>query len=127
MITPDLLFSYWLFLWDLLYLIGVISYSPKIWFIIAIMVMIVAIFYMLYFETPFKHIFFFLCALFIFKMIPLYIIRKDKYKWKDFMFGFTLFIVYLLWLQYKNVSIFKIYSYTSLKDMPFAHFLNSLK
>ena len=37
MIRPDLLFSYWIISWYVLYEINVIKYNPKFWLIIALL------------------------------------------------------------------------------------------
>jgi hypothetical protein len=125
MITPDMVFSYWLLLWYLLYILGIISYSPKLWFLIAIIFMIGIIFVMIYHSSEYTILF--IIALILFKLLPFYTMRHDLYKMKDILFGVALFFVYLLWLHYKNVNIIKIYSYRSFKDMPFVHFVTFFK
>jgi hypothetical protein len=40
MIPFDELFSTWIFGWYILYIIGIIQYSPKYWFIIALFIVI---------------------------------------------------------------------------------------
>jgi hypothetical protein len=109
MLTPDLLFSYWLFLWYFLYIFKIIPYSPKIWFIIALIYIGIAIIYM-YNKINMSFILLFICIAILVKVLPLYSIQKDKYKLKDFLFGIYIFIVYVLWVHYRNQNIIKIYT-----------------
>lgn len=109
MITPDLLFSYWLFLWYFFYIFKIIPYSPKIWFIIALIYIGIAIIYM-YNKVNVSFFLLFICIAFLVKVLPLYSIKKDKYKLKDFLFGIYIFIVYILWVHYRNQNIIKIYT-----------------
>lgn len=44
------------------------------------------------------------------KGIPLYTIRYNPYKLCDILFGLMLFIIYLIWLHYKNVDPIDIYT-----------------
>ena len=125
-ITPDMIFSYWLLLWYILYISHIIPYSPKIWFIFAILFMIGMICLMVYNNSPLPYIILFIVAFILFKGIPFYTMRNDPYQTKDVVFGLVLVIFYLLWLQYKKVNIFKIYSYESFKDMPFVHYFFKL-
>jgi hypothetical protein len=106
--TPDLLFSYWLFLWYVLYLLNIIKYSPKIWFIIALCYICIATFYM--YKIHYKFILLFLSIAFFIKVIPLYTIRKDKYKMDDFLFGLLLVFIYVSWTRYRNKNVIKIYT-----------------
>ena len=110
MITPDLLFSYWLLLWYILYRYKVTIYSPKIWFIIALIYIGLATIYMLYIKINLVFISIFLCISFFVKVIPLYIIRKDKYKTNDFLFGLLIAFIYWLWALYRKKNIIKIYT-----------------
>uniref|UniRef100_A0A6C0ET52 Uncharacterized protein n=1 Tax=viral metagenome TaxID=1070528 RepID=A0A6C0ET52_9ZZZZ len=109
MLTPDLLFSYWLFLWYVLYLLNIIKYSPKIWFIIALFYIVIATIY-IYKKVNNSFILLFLCIAFFVKVVPLYTIRKDKYNLNDFLFGILLIFIYLVWITYRKMNIIKIYT-----------------
>ena len=106
--TPDLLFSYWLFLWYVLYLLKITKYSPKIWFIIALFYICIATIYM--YKIHYRFILLFLSIAFFIKVIPLYTIRNDKYKTKDFLFGLLLVLIYVSWTRYRNKNVIQIYS-----------------
>ena len=65
MIRPDLIFSYWILIWYLLYELNIISYNPKFALILAF----VANFYNFYFMFYFKRYY----MLFLFIIIVLII------------------------------------------------------
>jgi len=95
----DYIFSYWIFVWWVLYKIKVIKYNPKILLIIGI---IVNLFHLLikiknenYCSIPS-----FLFINFIIKIIPLISVLDIEIIniKEDFLFGLALLIFYLFWL-----------------------------
>ena len=108
MITPDLIFSYWIFAWYILYILKLIHYSPKIWVIIALFYILFIIIYMIYKKKIYFTLLFSIMTI-ITKVIPLYTIRNDKYNIKDFIFGILLFIIYLCWVFYRKKNVINIY------------------
>lgn len=107
MIPFDELFSTWIFIWYILYIIGIIQYSPKYWFIIALLTVLILVFIIkLKMSIIIVGIFGIVCL----KGIPLYSIRRDPCKLCDILFGLMLFIMYLIWLKYKNVCPIDIYT-----------------
>jgi hypothetical protein len=107
-LTPDYLFSYWLFFWYLLYITGIFTkYNPKISIILGL-VMNLYIIYLMIYNKQFYMLFLVITVIFIIKIIPLISLRNTKIKLNDFLFGFFLFLIYCLWitLYYKqNVLI----------------------
>ena len=100
--TYDLLFSYWLFLWFLLYYFHIISYSPKWMFILAMIYISIIIIIMIYKRLSSIKIFIFFILAIIFKVIPFYLIRNDSIKFKDIIFGILLFLIYFIWVYYRK-------------------------
>ena len=107
MIPFDELFSTWIFGWYILYIIGVIQYSPKYWFIIALLTILILAFNI---KLKMSIIVVGIFGIIFLKGIPLYTIRHNTCKLCDILFGLMLFIIYLIWLQYKNVDPIDIYS-----------------
>ena len=125
--TPDVVFSYWIFVWYLLYILHLIPYSPKLWLLIAILIMILEIIY-IFIKGDKILLIAFIAPFILFKLMPFYTILNEPYQLKDFIFGLALFILYLLWLNYKNLNLFKIYSFDSIMQLPFVHyFYNRIK
>lgn len=110
--TYDLLFSYWLFLWFLMYYFHVIHYNPKWMFILAMIYISIIIIIMIYKNLSTIKIFIFFMLAIIFKVIPFYLIRNDSMKLKDIIFGIVLFFIYYLWVCYRkgNNKFIKIYT-----------------
>ena len=103
------IFSYWIFIWYLLYYFKIINiYNPKFAIIIGIIENSIIIILMLYYRTKIKLVLLFIIMMIILKIIPLYTIRNDKINYKDIFFTFILFIIYLLimYLNGKNINSF---------------------
>ena len=107
MISFDELFSTWIFGWYILYIIGMIQYSPKYWFIIALVTVVILAFTI---KIKTAVIVVGIFGIIFLKGIPLYTIRHDSCKLCDILFGLMLLIIYLIWLQYKNVDPLDIYT-----------------
>jgi hypothetical protein len=133
MIRLDLLFSYWLFIWYILYEIEITKYNPKAWLIFALISNSYVIFFMIYFKRFYK-LLLFVIAVSIFKVLPLWTLRNTIIYMKDIIAGVVLFFIYYAWLNYNNKNIYILYKqfyisikYNNLKNTPTMYFLNSLK
>ena len=104
----DYLFSYWIFLWYLLYFFRITKYNPKFVLICAIIENIFFLFFMIYYNTNLSVIILFICGMFIIKIIPLYLIWNTIIKWRDIVFTFILLFIYIIWLYINNVSIYDV-------------------
>lgn len=100
---PDLVFSYWIFAWYLLYFFGFFKlYNPKFAMILGISINLIMLFLMFYYNTKYYLILLFIIVVAIQKIIPLYIILDDKIHNKDIIATFILFIIYLFWYKFNN-------------------------
>ena len=93
----DLLFSYWIFLWWILYIIGFTTYSPKLALIIASIENIIVVLMMIINGiTPYYLIMAFISINIFSKGIPLWIVWSDKIDlYNDIYRLFGLFLIYL--------------------------------
>lgn len=98
----DLLFSYWLLIWFVLYYFKIVLYNPKWVFIIAMIYILIAIIIMIYNKSPPFKIFIFFMIGIISKAFPFYLIRNDPTNMRDIIFGVIVFLVYYLWVYYKR-------------------------
>jgi len=105
LIRPDFIFSYWIFVWFILYILGVISFSPKFPFIIGLLENIVLLFAMLTYGTNKTTIMYFVITSVILKMIPIYYLYNDQIKIKDILFTVFIFILFSLWLKINNQTV----------------------
>jgi hypothetical protein len=103
----DFVFSYWIFAWFILYELKITHYNPKIALIIGLLVNVIELSTMIYYKNSFSNIFLFSLINFIFKVVPLWILRKTEYKVIDVYADIGLFIIYLFWLFINNVNIRK--------------------
>lgn len=104
----DFNFSYWIFVWFILSYFEYIDYYPKIWLILALILNIIEIFFMIYYNNPILYIILFIIINFFIKIIPLYLLHNKPFRTKDFLFGIIIFIIYLLWLFFNNTNFYEI-------------------
>jgi hypothetical protein len=84
------------------------DYNPKLWLILAIILNIIEIFFMIYYNNPILYVILFLIINFFIKVIPLYLLRNNPFRTKDFLFGIIIFIVYLFWLFINKTNFYEI-------------------
>lgn len=131
MIQPHLIFSYWIVLWYILYILKLVSFNPKFWLIFALILNIFQLFGMLYFKRLFMA-FTFLIAITIIKVIPILTLINTKITSKDVFAGLILFIIYNGWLYYNNYTLYKLFYdiYISIKTnnnkLPLMTIMNEL-
>ena len=107
MILLDELFSSWIVVWYLLYMVGILPFSPKYWFIIALAVILGLA---LYLKITLSIFIVGICMNLFFKVMPLYTMRNDPCRSCDVFFGFFLLVIYLLWIQYKKIDVIELYT-----------------
>ena len=94
----DFTFSYWIFIWYVLYILRVTTYSPKIPLVLGVIHNIVLWLIMFYYKNDWIHIVTFFLINLCIKGIPLWTVRNDPYRWKDFYALVVYFIMYIIWL-----------------------------
>ena len=101
----DLVFSYWIFTWYILYIFKYINLNPKFAIYCGIIENIIVILMMIYFKTSLKLIIYFILMFILLKILPLYTIINTKILKEDIYLTLFLFIIYLLWLYINNKTI----------------------
>lgn len=104
-IRADLVFSYWIYVWFLLYIFKFISYSPKFPLILGLIDNIIMLLLMLYFGSKSKTIILFIIINTLIKVIPLYYLRNQTIKMRDIYFTIGLFIIFVIWLHINKQSL----------------------
>jgi hypothetical protein len=110
----DYVFSYWIFLWFILYELKLVKYSPKFIIIIGIIENLGLFSYFIYKKSSFYNIAKFIIINIFIKIIPLYLVWKDKIIWNDIIASLVLFLIYLLWLVINNRSNYLFNEYNKL-------------
>lgn len=103
----DLVFSYWIFVWLLLFWARWIPFNPK-WFLAAGLAENVVLFaLMLVYGTHWPSIVVFLAINTCIKALPLYYCWfKQPQQWQhDVLFGAGLFVVYIGWLHFRRRNL----------------------
>jgi hypothetical protein len=133
MIRPDLIFSYWVIIWYILYEVNLIKYNPKFWLIVAVFINFYNMYFMFYFKRYYM-LFLFIIVVLIMKGIPIWTLRNIPNRVNDIIAGSVLFMIYYIWLTYNNETIYSLFRkfYISIRDnnpnsTPFMYFLNSIK
>ena len=104
-IRIDSIFSYWLFLWFLLYIYKLTSYNPYFGLVIGLIINILVLFIYLYYKNYYKS-FLFVIVNIIIKVIPLYILRKSKIMKKDIYAFLILYVIYLFYCYILEINIY---------------------
>jgi len=104
-LRPDLVFSYWIYFWFLLYAVNIIKYSPKFALIIGLIDNIIMLFLMLYFRTKRKTIYYFILINSFIKLLPLYLLRNENIKIIDIYFTIILGLLFVLWIHMNSQTL----------------------
>jgi hypothetical protein len=132
-LRADLVFSYWIYIWYILYAFKLIKYSPKFPLVLGLIDNIIMLIMMLSYGTSRRTIFYFIIVNTFIKVVPLYYLRNETISIRDIYFTFGLFLVFIFWLHLNKQSLIGNIKlvYDSLlygKDQtPFMSFINKIK
>jgi hypothetical protein len=128
MMRFDYIFSYWIFLWWILYQMKITDINPKLMLIIALLYIIFVVVTSAAKKTTCHALPFFLSVLII-KLYPLYTLRNTEIKESDIYYTFFFFLVFMAWLTVTN-GVNKVYDFYSLSLPgtlpPFEYYFNKL-
>jgi len=129
----DLVFSYWIFAWYLLYILNFTKYSPKFAVMIGILENVVLLIFMSLNGANRRTIGYFILVNTFIKLLPFYTLRHDTIRVKDIQATVILAIIYVGWIFLNNQSItgnYKLayFSLTKNQDtMPFLALISWIK
>lgn len=102
----DLVFSYWIYAWYLLYSFNIVtSYSPKFALSLGLLENGIMLLLMLLYGTSKETIFYFIVINALIKALPLYYLRHQTIHLKDVYFTGGLFVLFILWLHLNSQSL----------------------
>jgi hypothetical protein len=104
-LRPDLVFSYWIYFWYILYVFKFTTFSPKFPLIIGLIDNLIMFIMMLLYGTSYRTIFYFIIINTLIKILPLYYLCKEPIKIRDIYFTIILFSVFILWLHLNKQSL----------------------
>ena len=132
-LRPDLIFSYWIYLWYVLYFLKIVSYSPKFALILGLIDNIVMLLLMMRFGTSKKTIILFIIINTIIKIIPLYYLINEKIRLTDIYFTILLFTIFLIWIHVNkqtlvgNIKLMHDSLLYSKNNTPFIYLFNKIE
>jgi hypothetical protein len=101
----DLVFSYWIFGWFLLYLGKFTSFSPKFVLLLGLIENVMMWISMFIYGTPtFTIVSFIFINLFI-KVLPLWYLRNEHIRLQDVYATLVLFLIFIVWLHINHQSL----------------------
>lgn len=92
-------FSNWIFLWYVFYVLGLTKFNPKIGLLLGIVHNICMALIILYFKKNWLFFIGFCILIFFYKWIPLWSLRHAAYRWKDVYFLLGLFAIFVVWVS----------------------------
>ena len=131
--SVDIVFSYWIFAWYLLYIVKIVKYSPKFAIGIGILENILLLCFMILNGSNRRTIFYFVFINTFIKVIPFYTLKRERIQVKDVYAFFALFLGYLIWIIINKQNLAGNYKmvYESLihntDEMPFLRLVNYVK
>ena len=105
----DLVFSYWIFTWYLLYISKIVNYNPKFAILIGIIDNTIMLLMMIYFGSNMYTIFMFIIINTFLKIVPYYTLWNKKIERKDIIVTLFLFIIFIIWLYINKQNLTKNY------------------
>ena len=106
----DYIFSYWIFVWVVLFLVGIIQTAPKLLIYLGIIVNLIEIIYFVYIRIPLYQLIKFCIINTILKLIPLYFIWNNTITIYELKLTISILLVYILWIYINKVNIYSIYN-----------------
>ena len=104
-LRADLVFSYWIYLWYILYAFKITNFSPKFPLMLGLIDNIIMLLLMLVYGTSRETIFYFIIINTLIKIVPLYYLRNEPLKLRDIYFTCFLFILFVGWLHLNKQSL----------------------
>lgn len=101
----DFVFSYWIFIWYLLYISKLTIYNPKFAIGLGLLYNTIMFFLMILYCSSIKTIVFFIMINIVIKVIPYYYLMNSIIKLHDVYATVLLFFIFILWLQINNESL----------------------
>jgi hypothetical protein len=115
----DFIFSYWIYIWFIVYKLRLTNYNPKLFLIGAFLENLLYLFLMLYYHNSFIYIGLFIIINLFIKVFPLWLLWKTPTDYKsDILFGLFLMALYFVWLIINKVNFKQsfISSYNGIKN-----------
>jgi hypothetical protein len=124
MISFSYFFSYWIFVWYILYILDVVSYNPKLALTIALIENIIKVVAMVWYKNNLNTILLFCSINVMIKVLPLWTLRHSSYK-NQIQSTLGLFIIYVIYLYINDQNVVSILK-NSYRDIQHNTFLGPM-
>ncbi len=104
-LRADLVFSYWIFAWFILYEFRFTEYSPKFPLILGVIDNLIMLVLMILYGTSRQTIFYFIVINTLIKVVPLYYLRNESIRLNDIYFTCGLFLLFVFWLHLNEQNL----------------------
>ena len=104
-LSPHLVFSYWVFVWFIIYYFKLTSFSPKFAITVGILENLVLFIFMVLWGTSTRTIIWFVLINTLIKILPFYYLSNEPYRLKDIYFTLALFALFIVWLYINKQSL----------------------
>lgn len=104
-LRADLVFSYWIFAWFILYELKMTVYSPKFPLILGVIDNLIMLVLMILYGTSRQTIFYFIVINTLIKVVPLYYLRNESIRLNDIYFTCGLFLLFVFWLHLNEQNL----------------------
>ncbi len=123
----DLLFSYWIFLWYIVYILSVTTYNPTFALVFAALENFMMLAFM--YKTKIDTVIFFIIIIVLFKLIPLANINRRIHT-RDIYATMILFFIYCVWLYVNGHTLYYVFKVSkdvidNKTDLPFTSVVKS--
>ena len=101
----DLIFSYWIFAWYLLYMAKIVSYKPKLAILLGIIDNTIMLIGMVFYGSNLRTILSFIFINVFIKLLPYYSLRHETIRLSDWKPTIILFLIYCGWLYLNQENL----------------------
>lgn len=103
------IFSYWIFIWFLLYYFKFTKYNPLLTLIVGYIITVGELIYLISQKTNKYNLIKFTIINVIIKVIPILLIYNHKITFKEFVVNFYIFLIYIITMAIMNINPANIY------------------
>jgi hypothetical protein len=108
-LRTDLIFSYWIFFWFLLYLAGLTKIAPTLFIYLGLILNALELVYFMVVKAPSYNIVKFATINIILKGIPLLFVYGRPITLTEIKISILVFMIYIVWLQINHKSLTDVY------------------
>ncbi len=103
------IFSYWIFIWFILYYMKLTEYNPLLLLIIGYIITFGELLYLIFKKSSKYNIIKFVIINTILKIIPIIMLINTTIRFKDFIMSLYIILIYMITMAIMNINPYKFY------------------